>query len=598
MGECVSVTSEFMSAHRNQNRSEASNVSTSRSEERSRSLPRSHHAFWPKGLAYDATAPETNLFYNLEVSAARYPNKPFALFFDQAITYGRLKDEAERLAGYLQHVCGVAAGDRVMLLMQNSPQFVIAYYAVIRANAIVVPINPMSVTAELEYFAEDSGARVAIVGQEVYPQVQPLLAPERARFDRVLVATYSDYVNPKTDLKLPEIVAAPRASIVGQKACTWMDAIRERHVPGPLTVGPDDLCVIPYSSGTTGRSKGCMLTHRNVMHTLIVNTLWFNSNQDSTQLVVLPFFHVTSMQGGMNAPIYYGGTIVLMCRWDRELAAQLIERYRIRNWTAIATMVVDFLANPRLEAYDISSLERLTGGGAAMPSAVAERLEKLIGAPYVEGYGLTETAAPTHINPVDRPKPQCLGIPVLNTDSRVIDPETRVELAAGHVGEIVTRGPQVFNGYWRQEAATREAFVEIDGERFFRTGDLGYVDDDGYFFLVDRLKRMINASGFKVWPAEVEAQMYRHPAIQEACVIAAKDEYRGETVKALVVLREAHKGKVTADDIIEWTRANMAHYKCPRIVQFVDSLPKSATGKVQWRVLQEAEKALSERARA
>ncbi len=561
-------------------------------------MPRTHYNFWPKGLAYDATAPETNLFYNLEVSAARYSDKPFALFFDQVVTYGRLKEEAERLAGYLQKVCGLGAGERVMLVMQNSPQFVIAYYAVLRANAVVVPINPMSVSAELAYFAEDSGARLAIVGQEVYPQVELLLAAEQTGFDHVVVATYSDYVNPNTDLKLPEVVAAPRASFARKNVYAWVDAIRERHVPGPLTAGPDDLCAIPYSSGTTGRSKGCMLTHRNLMHTLIVNTLWFRSHQDSTQLVVLPFFHVTSMQGGMNAPIYYGGTIVLMCRWDRELAARLIERHQIRHWTAIATMVVDFLANPRLEEYDVSSLERLTGGGAAMPAAVAERLEKLIGAPYVEGYGLTETAAPTHINPLDRPKAQCLGIPVLNTDSRVVDPETVAELPTGQVGEIVTRGPQVFKGYWRQEAATRDAFVQIDGERFFRTGDLGYVDEDGYFFLVDRLKRMINASGFKVWPAEVEAQMYRHPAIQEACVIAAKDDYRGETVKALVVLREAHKGKVTAEEIIEWTRANMAHYKCPRIVEFVDSLPKSATGKVQWRVLQEAEKALSERARA
>ncbi len=557
-------------------------------------MSRTHHNFWPKGLPHDATVPETNLFHNLEVSAARYPNKAFALFFDGVLTYRRLKDEAQRLAGYLQAVCGLEAGARVMLVMQNSPQFVIAYYAVVRANAIVVPINPMSVSEELAYFAADSGARIAIVGQEVYERVRPLIVGERACLERVIVATYSDYVNRETDLALPEIVAAPRISFAERNVTAWMDAIAGGHAPGPLTAGPDDLCAIPYSSGTTGRAKGCMLTHRNLMHTAVVNTVWFAQHQDSTLLVVLPFFHVTSMQGGMNAPIYYGGTIVLMCRWDRDLAAQLIQRHRIRYWTAISTMVVDFLANPRLNEYDLSSLERLTGGGAAMPAAVAERLQTLIGAPYVEGYGLTETAAPTHINPVERPKPQCLGIPVLNTDSRVIDPETLAELPCGEVGEIVTRGPQVFAGYWQQEAATRDAFVNVAGERFFRTGDLGYVDEDGYFFLVDRLKRMINASGYKVWPAEVEAQMYRHPAIQEVCVIAAKDDYRGETVKALVVLREAHRGQVAEQDIIEWTRTRMAAYKCPRTIQFVDSLPKSATGKVQWRVLQEAERARSQ----
>jgi fatty-acyl-CoA synthase len=237
----------------------------------------------------------------------------------------------------------------------------------------------------------------------------------------------------------------------------------------------------------------------------------------------------------------------------------------------------------------LSSLVRVSGGGAAMPAAVGERLQQLVGSPYIEGYGLTETIAPTHVNPPDRPKRQCLGIPIFNTESRIIDPDTLQEVARGTVGEIVTHGPQVFQGYWRNPEATEAAFINIDGKRFFRTGDLGYVDEDGYFFLVDRLKRMINCSGFKVWPAEVEAQMYKHPAIQEACVIAARDAHRGETVKAVVVLRATHKGQVSETDIIEWTRQNMAAYKHPRIVEFVEALPKSATGKVQWRQLQEAE---------
>jgi fatty-acyl-CoA synthase len=332
-----------------------------------------------------------------------------------------------------------------------------------------------------------------------------------------------------------------------------------------------------------------MLTHLNVMHTAISNSVWFSTSADYSQLVVLPFFHVTSMQGGMNAPMYQGSTVVLMCRWDRDLAAELIQRYQLTSWTAIATMVIDFLANPRLGEYNLSTLYRVSGGGAAMPAAVAERLQQLIGSPYIEGYGLTETIAPTHVNPTQRSKRQCLGIPIFNTESRVIDPDTLQEVPQGTVGEIVSHGPQVFQGYWRNPQATEAAFVRLDGKKFFRTGDLGYVDEDGYFFLVDRLKRMINCSGFKVWPAEVEAQMYQHPAIQEACVIAAKDAHRGETVKAVVVLRAPFKGKVTEEEIIEWTRQNMATYKHPRVIEFVDSLPKSATGKVQWRLLQEAE---------
>jgi fatty-acyl-CoA synthase len=396
-------------------------------------------------------------------------------------------------------------------------------------------------------------------------------------------------VRQPTELRLPEVVSAPRQAIAEAGATLWGQALAANLRPGPLLMGPDDLCVIPYSSGTTGRPKGCMLTHRNVMHTLITNTVWFGAHQNSDQLVVLPFFHVTSMQGGMNAPLYQGSTIVLMCRWDREVAAELIQRYGLKSWTASATMVIDFLANPRVAEYDLSTLCRVSGGGAAMPAAVGERLHQLIGSPYIEGYGLTETIAPTHINFVERSKRQCLGVPVFNTDSRIVDPETLVELPAGQVGEIVTHGPQVFQGYWHNDAATNAAFFELDGKRFFRTGDLGYVDAEGYFFLVDRLKRMINASGYKVWPAEIEAQMYQHPAIQEVCVIAARDAHRGETVKALVVVRSTHKGKVSEAEIIEWTRQNMAAYKHPRIVELVASLPKSATGKVQWRELQEQE---------
>lgn len=551
-------------------------------------MSRKHFAVWPKELPREITAPATHLFYNAHVAAERYPHKPFIVFFESPLSFAEFRDEAERLAGYLQSECGVARGDRVLLVMQNSPQFVLAYYAILRANAVVVPINPMSVTTELEYYVEDSDAKIALVAQEVYPQIKPLLG---RLLSRVIVAAYSDYVKRPTDLRMPDVVSAPRQNIMDPGVVLWTDALARELRPGPLLNGPDDLCVIPYSSGTTGRPKGCMLTHANVMHTLVVNSLWFKATPDGAQLVVLPLFHVTSMQGGMNMPMYMGSTIVLMCRWDREVAAAMIQRHKVMSWTAIATMVIDFLANPRIDEYDLSSLARVTGGGAAMPAAVGERLHALIGSHYIEGYGLTETVAPTHINPTDRSKRQCLGVPVFNTDSRVIDPETFRQMPTGEVGEIVTHGPQVFRGYWRNEAATKAAFVEIDGKPFLRTGDLGYIDEEGYFFLVDRLKRMINASGYKVWPAEVEAQMYQHPAIQEACVIAAKDAHRGETVKAVVVLRATHKGKVTEDEIIEWTRRNMATYKHPRVVEFVDALPRSATGKVQWRSLQEAERA-------
>ena len=223
-----------------------------------------------------------------------------------------------------------------------------------------------------------------------------------------------------------------------------------------------------------------------------------------------------------------------------------------------------------------------------MPQAVAETLLDKFGLKFVEGYGMTESAAVTLFNPCDDPKLQCLGIPFLSVDARIMDIESGAELPDGEDGEIVVHGPQVFQGYWKRSEASKEALVPIDGKTFLRTGDIGYRDSDGYFFITDRLKRMINASGYKVWPAEIEALLFHHPAIHEACVISSKDDYRGETVKAVVVVKPSHTD-IQEDEIVDWCRTRVSSYKVPRIVQFVDALPKSASGKVMWRVLQEAE---------
>jgi len=545
-----------------------------------------HFSFWPKGQPRSMSVPATSLFYNAEVSAARYPDKPYLVFYDTPVSFAEFRDEAERLAGFLQQACGVRKGDRVLLFMQNSPQYVIGYYGILRAEAVVVPVNPMNLANELRHYVRDSGASVALVAQELYAQMQPLL---NEGLEHIVVAAYSDYLKRPTDLKVPEFIAAPRQAIGDAGVTPWSDVLARNLRPGPMTAGPDDLCVMPYTSGTTGQPKGCMHSHRTAMHTLIAGEYWFNMKPDTVRLAVLPFFHVTGMQGSMSGPLYTGATVVLLPRWDRDAAARLIQRYRIGAWTSIPTMVVDFLANPKLAEYDLSSIQRMSGGGAAMPEAVAQKLLDM-GITYVEGYGLSETIAPSHINPPERAKKQCLGIPLYDVDSRVVGTDFR-ELPPGEAGEIVTCGPQVFRGYWNNPQATAAAFVEIDGKRFFRTGDIGRIDDDGYFFMVDRLKRMINASGYKVWPAEVEALLYGHPAIQEACVIGAADAHRGETVKAIVVIREASRGQVSEQDVIDWARANMAAYKAPRIVEIVDTLPKSATGKILWRALQEKEQA-------
>jgi fatty-acyl-CoA synthase len=547
---------------------------------------------WPKGQSMHLIVPETNVFYNLEVSANRFPSRACMLCYGSSLSYAQTLKEVLALAGYLQNDCKVKHGDRVLLNIQNSMQFVIAYYAILRANAVVVPVNPMNLTDELLHYITDADISTVITAQELAPQVLPLVGAAKP-VKHLIIASYSDYLNRPTDLAVPEVFAAKAKPVadeyLSQGVINWSDAIALDRPAAAVTATVGDLAVMPYTSGTTGKPKGCMHTHRSVMFNIVANSQWGSASADNRSLASLPFFHVTGMQGSMNSPIYLGGTIVLLPRWDRSIAARLIERHRITHWTAITTMVVDFLSNPAIDRHDLSSLTRLGGGGAAMPEAIATKLSNELGLDYIEGYGLSETMAPTHINPPDAPKKQCLGIPIYDTVAWVANPETLTPIKHGEVGEIVVKGPQLFQGYWNDPDKTAEAFFEYKGIQYFRTGDLGYRDEQGYFFFVDRIKRMINASGFKVWPAEIEAILFQHPDVKEACVIAAKDSHRGETVKAVIVPKLESKDKIDGEQIMEWARTKMSAYKVPRIVQFVEALPKGGTGKVDWRSLQEAE---------
>jgi fatty-acyl-CoA synthase len=545
-----------------------------------------HYPHWPAGLPYTLTPPDTSVYVNLEISARRYPDKSAIIFYDSILTYAELHSEVESLAGYLQQACGVKRGDRVLLNMQNSPQFIIGFYAILCADAMVVPVNPMLMTDELRHYIEDSGARTAITSQEIFARLAPLVGT--TELQNVVIATYSDALTAPTDLAVPDWIRAERNVPQIPGVVSWKAALSGRHAPAPHTAGPDDLACMPYTSGTTGQPKGCIHTHRSMMFNSVASPSWSGPTvPDHVILAVLPFFHVTGMQGSMNAAIFTGAAVVILPRWDRDVAGQLITRYAVSSWTSIPTMMIDFLSNPRLPEYDVSSLKRVSGGGAAMPAAIGQKLLDLTGLEYMEGYGLSETMAATHVNPGQRLKKQCLGIPFLNVDARIVDPTTLQPLAPNEVGEIVMNGPQVFQGYWNDPKKTADAFFEMDGKKFFRSGDLGYMDDEGFFFFTDRLKRMINASGFKVWPAEVESMMYQHPAIQECCIIASRDAYRGETVKAVVVKKPG--ATATEEDIMQWAHDKMAAYKVPKLVEFVDTLPKSATGKVMWRSLQEKE---------
>jgi acyl-CoA synthetase (AMP-forming)/AMP-acid ligase II len=534
--------------------------------------------------------PQTTLSANLEIAARRYPRKAAYVTYGHTTSYGRLLQDSERLAGWLQQRCGVKRGDRVLLSGQSSPHFVTAYHAILRADAVAVPVNSMNLGPEFAHIATDSGARVAIAAQELAPRLEPLLGPSPDHsLDHLLLFAYRDGAEDELAPDAPEWYAAPALPSTAPGAVRWTDALAAGLRPAPAEAGPEDLCLIAYTSGTTAHPKGCTHNHRSLMTAAVSPAVWRGDTAETTYLGASPMFHMQGLQALINTSIYLGATVVLLPRWDARRAAELIRRHRINRWGVSPPMLLDLLSLPDLQPDALASVGIITGGGSPLPEAVNRRLADELGIAYLECYGMTETASMVFANPPQRPKRQCLGIPTFGVGAMVVDPVTLESLPEGKTsdsGELWVSGDQVSpQGYWRNDEANRTSFVQRDGRRWLRTGDLVTRDEDGYHFLVDRLKRMINAGGFKVWPSEVEMLLHGHPAVQEACVVATVDPRRGEQVTAVVVLRPGTS--LTAPELIEWSRGQMASYKCPRAVEFSERLPRSGTGKIDWRGLQD-----------
>jgi fatty-acyl-CoA synthase len=558
-----------------------------------------HGAHWPAGVPHQLAVPDRNIFTHLERQAQATPQRTAIEYYGRPVDYASLHAAALQLAGYLQQRLGVAHGDRVLLLMQNCPQFVAAYYAVLRCGAVVVAMNAMSTPEELAYYAADSGARVLVTTQDMLDKVLPLL--DGGLLAHAIVGACSEWAGRAADvpfLQIPDFVSEPMRPLPPRPGLhAFADALLAGLAPGPMAGGGAELAVVAYTSGTTGKPKGAMLSHRNFAHASAQRALWLDERAEETELVVLPISHLAGMNI-MNLALFVGRSTVLLSRWDAAAAVELIERRRIAAWGAVAPMLAELFSRPDTAQRDLSSLRRLYGGATVMPEALIRGIEERLGIAFVESYGLTEGCGATHINPPRAARRQCAGLPHINCDARVIDPQTGAELPQGQDGEIVAHGPTVFQGYWGQPEATAQAFVEIAGKRFLRSGDLGHVDADGYFYVTDRLKRMINASGLKVWPAEIESVLHGHPGVQEACVIAAHDPRRGETVKALVVARPQARAQLQGEALLDWARVRLAAYKLPRQIEFVEALPRTSTGKVLWRELQARQDALDRAAGA
>jgi len=515
--------------------------------------------------------PEMPLYRFLDDAVAGYPEAVAAVFFGTELTYRLLGNMVDKMAGVLAGM-GVKKGDRVAIMLPNCPQLVVSYYGVLKAGAVVVMTNPMYMEKEITHQLNDAGAETIIVLDLLYSRVQN--------------------VRESTALKNVIVVSLFPGTSVPDNTIGFDELINQAEPEPPqVKIEPKvDPALLQYTGGTTGVAKGAMLTHYN----LVVNTIQckevtggnFQPGEEKI-LEVVPLFHVYGMTAGMNLAVAVAGAQILIPRFEIDWVLQAINDCRPTIFPGAPTIYIAVLNHPKVGEYDISSIKFCISGSASLPVEVAAQFEKLTGGKLVEGYGLTEASPVVAVNPLfGVRKPGSIGQPVPDTDCCIVDLETgEKELPAGETGELIVRGPQVMKGYWNMPEET--ALTLRNG--WLYTGDIARMDEDGYIFIVDRKKDLIIAGGFNIYPRDVEEVLYEHPGVAEAAVIGVPDEYRGETVKAFIVLKEGETAD--AGEIMAFCRERLAAYKVPRIVEFREQLPKTIIGKVLRRVLMEEEEA-------
>ncbi len=538
------------------------------------------------------TYPNITLPEMLERTAAKSPEATALIYQGASINYEQLLTHVNRVAVGLRAL-GVGKGDRVALMMPNCPQFVIAYFGVLRAGGIVTATSSMYTAREVAHQWNDAGAKVVIADRRLHSVVKAA-APQLNSVELVVLTGMRQYA-PSQFQALAALLSralpagdtdgghavAPRAGRAKSPTLlTWNDLLcRPGQLPAEFPM-PTDIACLQYTGGTTGTSKGAMLTHANFVINACQATNWLTGGTERKEVSVaaLPLFHIYAMTCVMIAAVYAGGTVIILPRFELRAALNVIRRHQPTIYHGVPTMYVAFNNAPNVQRYGFHSLRVCMSGGAPLPVEVRQKFEALTGGKLVEGYGLTETSPVTHINPPGgSPKTGSIGLPIADTEARIMDLETGTrEMPVGEIGEIAIRGPQVMKGYWKKPDET--ALVLRNG--WLYTGDVAKKDEDGYFYIVDRKKDMIIAGGYNIYPREVEEVLFECPRIKEAAVIGVPDSYRGETVKAFVVLKEGQTpSQDTADEIIAFCRERMAAYKVPRLVVFRDSLPKSGVGK-------------------
>jgi long-chain acyl-CoA synthetase len=541
-------------------------------------------ALYDEGVAPDLDAPFSDCVSMFEAAVSRSPDEPLVHYFGTTLTVADVDRQSAALAVAMAEECGLQRGDRVVVQLQNVPTFLIAMLAIWRLGAIMVPVNPMYKQRELEGLLSDSGARVLIEQESLYPTAgRP--AAESTGVTSVITTSELDFVSdPGSE---PLFSGSTRDRAEGTLDLLTLVQGYDGQRPPPVELGPDDVAFLVYTSGTTGPPKGAMNTHRNVVYNAEVYRQWVHLTPDDVCLAVAPLFHVTGLVAHLAVALLLPMPLVLGYRFDPAVMAELAERHRATWAMGSITAFIALMNNADAVKRDLSAMTRVGSGGAPIAPSTVEQFEAQFGAYVHNIYGLTETTSPSHGVPWGRRAPVdpnsgalSVGVPVCGYTVRIIG-EDGQELPPGEVGELVTEGPGVVPGYWRKPEETAKA---LPGGRLY-TGDVGFMDAEGWFYLVDRQKDMIVASGFKVWPREVEDVLYQHPAVRETGVVGVPDPYRGETVKAFVSLKAGTS--VRPDELIAFCKERMAAYKYPRQVEIVDEIPKTVTGKVLRRELRD-----------
>jgi len=547
------------------------------------------------GVPHTLAIPEATLPDLLDRAVARAPDKVALRFFLDSrlpvpsLTWGELRERTLRFATALFQL-GVRKGDRVALMLPNCPEFVVAFYGALRLGAIPVNTNPMYVSREMRAQLADSGAETLVLLDQFFPRLREIHAATRVRRAIVVDLTESLPWPARTLARLSQRRKGERPNVPTETDISWFHELVRSYPPTPpgANLLPGDVALLQYTGGTTGTPKGAMLTHRNLVANGLQASCWFTHLGEGREVVLgaVPLFHAYGLLSVLFLGIAGAAEIVLLPRPRPDAVIEALQRFRPTLFPGVPTLYSAIIDHPRVCEYDLRTGTQCLSGAAALPAQVVERFEALTGGRLVEGYGLTETSPLTHGNPIrGERRVGSIGVPVPETDARIVDLETRDPLPPGGVGELEVRGPQVMLGYWNRPAET----AEMIHDGWLRTGDICRMDADGWFYVMDRCKDMIDASGFKVFPREVEEVLFMHPAVKEAVVAGVPDAYRGETVKAFVVLRPGQTA--SSDEIVDFCRLHLAAFKIPRQVEFRSELPKSLIGKYLRRILVEEERA-------